>query len=149
MPTRSLLYRAARSRHEDESVFLELLDGQQRRDSLPLVERQQIHDRLAAGAASRLWQLIDLEPVELTCRGEAEQRVVRVGDEQLLDEVLVLDRGRRLAATAATLRLVFADGLSLGIAPVRKGYDHVLRRDEILDREVDSSCSIRVRRSSP
>jgi hypothetical protein len=55
-----------------------------------------------------------------------------VSDEQLLDEVLVLDRGRRLPATAAPLHLVFGDGLGFRVARVRERDDDVLRLDEIL-----------------
>ena len=86
----------------------ELVDRQHRVDALAFLQRQQVHDRLAARAAARLRQLVDLQPVELAGAREAQQRVVRIGDEQLVDEILVLHRRRRLAATAATLRLVFA-----------------------------------------
>ena len=58
----------------------------------PSCERQQVHDRLAARAAPGLRQLVDLQPVQLAAAREAQQRVVRVGDEQLVDEILVLDR---------------------------------------------------------
>jgi hypothetical protein len=40
------------------------------------------------------------------------------------------------AATAPALRAVFADRLRLGIAAVRERHDHVLRRDQVFDREV-------------
>ena len=97
-----------RGRHEHELVFLVLPDRQHGVDALAFLQRQQVHDRLAARAAAGLRQLVDLQPVDLAAAGEAQQRVVRVGDEQLVDEVLVLDRGRRLAAPAAALRLVLA-----------------------------------------
>ena len=70
-------------------------------------------------------QLVDLEPVKLAAAREAQQRVVRVGDEQFLDEILVLHRGRRTAATAAALRAVLADRLRLGVAAVRERHDDV------------------------
>ncbi len=122
--------------HENVAAFLELADGQHRRDALAVVERQQVDDGLAARAAARLRQLVDLEPVELPAVREAEQRVVRVGDEQLLDEILVLHRGGRLAAPAAALRAVLADRLRLGVAAVRQRDHDVLRRDQVFDREV-------------
>ena len=102
----------------------------------PSSQRQQVHDRLAARAAARLRQLVDLEPVELAAAREAQQRVVRVRHEQLVDEILVLDRRRGAAATAATLRAVLADGLRLRVAAVRQRHDDVLRRDQVFDREV-------------
>ena len=91
-------------RHEHVFVVLECLDGQHGVDPLALFQRQQIHDRLAARAAPGLRQLVDLQPVSLAAAREAQQGVVRVRDEQLLDEILVLHRapplarGRRAAA---------------------------------------------------
>ena len=61
-------------------------------------------NRLAARAAPGLRHLEDPQPVHLAAIREAQQRVVRVRNEQLLDEVLVLDgssppcRDRRGAA---------------------------------------------------
>ncbi len=61
---------------------------------------------------------------------------MRIGDEQLVDEILVLDLRRRAAAPAALLRLVGIDRLRLGVAPVRQRYDDFLARDQILDTEI-------------
>ena len=114
----------------------ELVDRQHRVDALALLQRQQVDDRLAARAAARLRQLVDLEPVHLADAGEAQQRVVRVGDEQLVDEVLVLHRGRGLAAPAAPLRLVSRHRLRFRIAAVRQRDDDVLLLDQVFDRQV-------------
>src|ERR1700691_1350272 len=57
----------------------------------------------AARTAPALRQLEHPQPVDLAAIGKAQQRVVGVGDEELLDEVLVLDRGGGLAAAAAAL----------------------------------------------
>ena len=103
----------------------------------PSLERQQVDDRLAARAAPGLRQLEHAQPVDLAAVGEAQQRVVGVGDEELLDEILVLDRGRRLAAAAAPLRLVVGHRLRLGVARVRQRHDHVLRLDQVFGREVE------------
>ena len=103
----------AAGRHEHEVLLVVLLHRQQRVDLLALLERQQIHHRLAARAAPGLRQLVDLEPVDLAAVGEAQHGVVGVRDEQLLDEVLVLDRGGGLAASAAALRLVLGERLRL------------------------------------
>ena len=133
---RGLLDRAEAGRHENESALLKILDGQHRADALALLQRQQIDDGLAAGTAARLRQLIHLEPVHLAVVGEAQQRVVRVGDEQLVDEVLVLDAGGSLAAAAAALRLVIGHGLRLGVAAMRQRDDDVFRRNQIFGGEI-------------
>src|SRR5256884_9973164 len=57
-------------------------------------------------------------------------------DEQLLDEILVLDRGGGLAASAATLRLVLGERLALGVTGVRQRHHHVLRLDQGLGGEI-------------
>ena len=74
----------------------------------PSRQRQQVHHRLAARCAPGLRQLEHAQPVDLAAIREAQQRVVGVRDEQLLDEVLVLGRRGALAAATATLRLVVA-----------------------------------------
>ena len=59
-----------------------------------------------------------------------------VCDEQVVDEVLVLDLGRRAAPSAALLRLVDVDRLRLGITPVRQRHDDLLLGDQVLVTEV-------------
>src|SRR5690606_9462908 len=110
---RGLLAGALRGGHEHELGFLELVDRQDRIDALAFLQGQQVDDRLAARAAARLRQLIHLQPVQLAGAREAQQRVMSVRHEQLVDEILVLDGGRSLAAAAAALRLVHRDGLRL------------------------------------
>ena len=61
---------------------------------------------------------------------------MRVGDEEALDEVVLLHRGRRLAAAASPLRPVIGERLGLDVAAVREGDHHVLGRDQVLDRDV-------------
>ncbi len=89
--------------------------GRHRVDALFLFQRQQVDDGLAAADVAGLGQLVDLQPVDSAATGEAQQRVVRVGDEQLVDEIFVLDPGRRLAGAAAPLGLVAVQRLRLGI----------------------------------
>ena len=62
---------------------------------------------------------------------------MRVRDEQLLDEVFVLDRGGRLAAAAAALRLVLGDRLRLRIAGMRQRDHHVLRLDQVFGGQIE------------
>ena len=101
---------------------------------LALFERQQIDHGLAARAAARLRQLEHALPVDLAAIAEAQDGVVRVRDEELLDEVFVLHRRGRLAAAAAALHLVFGDRLALGVTRVRQRDHHVLRLDEVFGR---------------
>src|SRR5207344_2485598 len=99
-------------------------------------QREHVDDRLATAGAAAGGYLVDLQPVELAAVGEAQQVVVRVGDEQALDEVVLLHRRRGLAAAAAALRLVLGERLRLDVAAVRERNHHVLRRDQVLDRDV-------------
>ena len=133
---RGLLHRPETRRHEDELAFLELLDRQHGADALAFLERQQIHDGLAARSAAGLRQLIDLEPIELAAVGEAQQRVVSVGHEQLVDEILILDAGGGLAAAAAALRLIVGDRLRLGITAMRQRHHDILGRNQIFSGEI-------------
>ncbi len=87
-------------------LVFEFVDRQHSVDALAFLQRQQIHNWLSARAAARLRQLIHLQPIQLAGAGEAQQRVVSIGDEQLVDEILVLHRSGGLAATATTLRLI-------------------------------------------
>src|SRR5581483_2935024 len=80
---------------------------------------------------------VDLQPVDLAAVREAQDRVMRVRDEQLLDEVLVLHRCRGLATAAAPLSLIFGERLTLCVSGVGERYDDVLRLDQILGREVE------------
>ena len=59
-----------------------------------------------------------------------------VGDEQLVDEVFVLDRGRHLAAAAAALGLVVRHRLGFRIAGMRQRHHEILPLDEVLDGHV-------------
>ena len=63
---------------------------------------------------------------------------MRVGDEEAVDEIVFLGRRRLLAAAAALLRAVLGHRLRLHVAAVRQRDDHVLRRDQVLERQVDA-----------
>ena len=93
---------------------------------------------LPRDARAALRHVVDLEPVDAAAVGEAQDVVVRVGDEHPVDEVVFLRRRRLLAAAAALLRAVLVDRLRLHVAAVRQRDDHVLRRDQVLDRQVDA-----------
>src|SRR6185437_378407 len=136
---RRLLHRALFGGHEDEVLLIEALHRQNRVDLLAFLERQEIHHRPPARAAAGERELVDLQPVDLPAVGEAKHRVVSVRDEELLDEILVLDRGRRAAPPSPPLRLVLRDGLRFRIARVRERDHHVLRLDEVLGGEREMS----------
>ena len=57
-------------------------------------------------------------------------------DEEVLDEILVLQRLPVEPASAAALLLVRRDRRALDVAGVRDGDDHLLVGDQVLDREL-------------
>ena len=77
------------------------------------------------------------QPVDLAGVGEAQQRVVAVGDQQVFHEILVAQPRRGPSRAAPALRLVDRQRLGLGVAPVRDRHHHVLLGDEILVGEVE------------
>ena len=62
---RRLFDGSRRCRHEDEMTFRVFLDRQDRVDAFACLKRQEIHDGLAAGPATGLRYLVDLQPVDL------------------------------------------------------------------------------------
>ena len=131
-----LLDRALGGGHEHVAVVGKFLDRQDGVDLLALLEREEIDDRLAAALPPALRRFVHLEPVHAAAVGEAQDVVVRVGDEQVVDEIVFLDLRRLLAAAAAPLRAVVGERLRLDVAGMRQRHHHVGRRDEILDAEV-------------
>ena len=73
---------------------------------LALAERQQVDDRAALRLARAERKLVHLEPVDLADRGEEEDVVVRRGDEEVLDVVVVLEVHPHHADAAAALLAV-------------------------------------------
>jgi hypothetical protein len=63
-----------------------------------------------------LRRFVNLEPVAAAAVREAQDVVVGIGDEQAIDEIVVLDRRRLLAAPAAPLRAVVGQRLRLDVA---------------------------------
>ncbi len=133
---RRLLDRAAARGEEHELILFVGRHGQHGINALVFLERQQIHDRAPARPRARLRYLVDLQPIHFAAAREAQQRVVRVGHEQLIDEVLVLHSCRGPAATSAALGLIGPRGLRLGIAGMRERDHHRLFRDQVLDGQV-------------
>src|SRR3989449_4333894 len=100
------------------------------RSLLAFLQREHVDDRLAAAGAAAGGHFVHLEPVQPAAVREAQQVIVRMRDEQALDEVVLLHRGGHLAAAAAALGAVVGKRLRLDIAAVREGDHHVLRRDQ-------------------
>ena len=61
---------------------------------------------------------------------------MRVRDEKLIDEILVLHARRRAAPPAATLCVVIGNGLRLGVAGVRQRDHEGFLGDQVFDGEV-------------
>ena len=131
-----LFYRPGAGRHEDEVPFVIFLDRQDGMDALPLTQGQEVDHRSAPRRRPGLRQFVDFEPVDLAQAGEAQDRVVGMGDEEFVDEILVLGPRRRAPLAAALLGLILAQGLRLDITGVGQGDHHVLGGDEVLQGEI-------------
>ena len=97
----------------------------------PLVEREEVDDRAAAGARLPSGEVEDVEREDAAHRREAEQDVVRVRDEEVFDLVVLRHRLDVAALAAAALRGVVGEFLHLDEAALRDGDHHVAARDEV------------------
>ena len=68
----------------------EVTRRQHRADELALAERQHVDERTTLRGTRRLRQFVHLLPVDLAAVREEQQVIVRRGDEQMLDVVVVL-----------------------------------------------------------
>ena len=93
-------------REEEVLGLLEVARLDHRAHGLALAERQQVDDRAALRLARAERQLVHLEPVDLADAREEQDVVVRRGDEQVLDVVLVLQVHAHHADAAAALLAV-------------------------------------------
>ena len=112
-----------------------------RLDPLALAQRQQVDERAALGGARGLRQLVHLQPVDLAAVGEEQQVVVRRGDEQVLDVVVVLHVHAGDADAAAALLAVGRQRQRLDVAGVGDRDHHLLVGDQVLD--VDLALGVR------
>ena len=103
------------------------------RHALALLERQDIDDVRAARRAPGLRNEVALLAVDAARVREEQNIVVRRGDEEVLDVILLLQALAGDAAAAAPLRAVGIDGQALDIARVREGIAAVLFFNEVLD----------------
>ena len=114
----------------------ELADRQDRGDRLPRRQGQQVHDRAPLRGAAGLRELVDLHPVHLAGGGEEHDVGVHRGDEDVLDEILLLRPHPHLAPSPAPLRPVEADRIPLDVAGVGDGDHHLLVDDQVLEPDV-------------
>ena len=110
--------------------------GDDRHDLLIFLEVDEIDHRFAFGGAGTFGDAVDFEPVELTPVGNEHQRIVGVGDEEFLDEVVFVCGDGDFAFASTTLFLILFDRHPLDVATVGDGDDHWLVGDEILDVDV-------------
>ena len=103
---------------------------------LALAQRQQVDDGAAAALAVALGQLVHLEPVDLADAREEQHVVVRRGDQQVLDPVVVLGVHPHHADAAALLLAVGRSRDALDVARLRDRDDHVLFADQLLEVEL-------------
>ena len=114
-------------------LVVELLDRHHRLHPLLAAHALEVvHERPALRHAPGLVDLVHLEPVAAAAVGEDQQVGVRVGHEQVLDEVLFLGPRADHALAAAPLRAVGGDLLALDVAGVRDRDHHVLLLDGVL-----------------
>ena len=112
------------------------LHGEQRRDLLALLHRDEVGDRLALAAGADVGNLVDLQPVGAAAVREDHDVGVRRGDEEVADEVLLARAHADAPLAAAALRAVGRDRRALDVAGVGDRDRHVLVGDQVLDAEL-------------
>ncbi len=128
-------HRAARGGEHHVEALPALLVLRQRQDggdALALLQRQKVDQRLAASLRGGERQPPDLQLVDHAARGEEQHRRMRVGHEELGDEVLLARRHAGAALAAAPLRPVLGKRHALDVAGMRERDDHVLALDQVL-----------------
>ena len=104
---------------------------QDRGDALAFLKGKQIDHGLAAALDARLGQPPYLHAIDHADRGKEQQRRMRIGDEDMRDEIF-LARGHAGAAFAApSLDAVFGQSRALDIAGVRHRDGDVLTLDQV------------------
>src|SRR5581483_6844584 len=116
--------------------LLEVARLDDRAHRFALAERQQVDDRAALRLARAERQLVHLEPVDLPDAREEQDVVVRRGDEQMLDVVLVLQVHPHHADAAAPLLAIRGDREALDVAGAGDRDHHVLFRDQVFELEL-------------
>ena len=143
---RRLLDGAQRRRHEDEMIRRErALNSPVIGSTTVIFSSFSSGNMLTMGLPRELRRALrhfpDLQPVHAAGVGEAQDPVVRVRDEQLVDPVVFLRLRGLLAAAAAALRAVLGQRLALEVAGVAERDDHVGGRDQVFGAELLSRCA--------
>ena len=104
---------------------------QHRCDALFAVEWQQIDHWPTLGATTALGNLEYPQPIHFAEVRKTQQRVVRVGDHQMLNKVFIFYRGSRLAAATPSLGLVGVQRLGFCITLVGYGHHQLFFSDQV------------------
>ena len=128
-----LLHLALAGDEDDEATRGEVAHRHAGGHALALAQRQEVHHGLALGLAPALGDLVDLEPVHLAEVGEEQQVGVGGGDEQVLDDVLLLRLHPGHALAAPPLASVGLHVGALDVAGARDGDHHLLVGQQVLD----------------
>src|SRR5688572_12863771 len=116
--------------HQEALVLAEILYREHVRDLLILLELQQVGDGPTLARAAALGHVVHAAFVHAALVREEHQVVVRVRDEQVLDEVAFARFGALDPAPATALRAVGVGGQTLDVAVVADGDDDVFLRDQ-------------------
>ena len=127
-----------RAHHDEALAFFgrELLHAQQRGELLALGHVHEIRDRLALAAPADFGHVVHAQPVAPAAVREDQDVGVRVGDEEVRDDILFARLHADQALAAAPLLPVRVERGALDVARVRRGDDDVLVGDEVLDPEL-------------
>jgi hypothetical protein len=131
-----LLDDAVLRREEEVLRLFEVARLDHRADILALAERQQVDDRATLRLTRAKRQLVHLEAIHLADAREEEDVVVRRGDEEVLDVVLVLQVHPHHADPPTALLTVGRDGQPLDVARLRDRDHHVFLGDHVLELEL-------------
>ena len=132
---RGLLNGSASGRHEDIVLVIEGFDRQHNRNLLAVHKRKAVDDRTSAGRARALRDLVDLHPVNPAAVRKAQQRVMGIGDEELVDPVVLTGSSGLTTTAAPALRTILRKRLALDVATVRDRHHHVGGSDQVLNPE--------------
>ena len=80
--------------------------GQDRRDAFTFIQGQQIHHWPASRSAARQGNMKDLQPIHFAEIRKAQDGRVSAGNQQMLNEILVLDRRGTFTRTPSALGLI-------------------------------------------
>lgn len=131
--SRGALNHAALGDKEEELVFGKFPQGQHRGDPFPFLQRQQIVDMHALGRAAALGHLVHLELVHAPLVSKQAKILVVGGGEKFLHIVVFRRMQGRNALAAALLLLVVFQRRALHVPAPRKGNDHFVVRNQVLN----------------